>query len=389
VPRRPKKKGVRDRMFYRDGRGWYLDLRDRGGGRPAIIDRERGEHGACNDFDRAFEIAKGMVAMSGRDPGAEDYAKSHLERKRKRRRGSTVERDRYGLDRFFAFCEKMLSRPPVLSDITKDMVCAFIRWREPQVASQTLAHELHAVSSMMKRAVGEGKAIANPVPTAKEVEDVVVKHADAEWLGIGEAARVLTAAAELDAEAHGQSQRCPFLQPVIACGLLTGGRPGEFLGARISDVDFRAGRFHFRHNEYRLLKRAWHERDIPLWPQLREILEQYIEQRQPRDLLFPSHLTGRMYTNLSDALRLVFKRARIFKRPRFYVTRHTYCATRLQTLDRGEPVSVYTVAAELGHRDVQLIMRTYGHLQRDRQRLPRVEYLEADVTVLERKAAAS
>jgi hypothetical protein len=43
----------------------------------------------------------------------------------------------------------------------------------------------------------------------------------------------------------------------------------------------------------------------------------------------------------------------------------------------------------MGHRDLKLIMETYGHLQRDRMRLDRVEYVEADVTVLELTAAAS
>jgi integrase len=42
--------------------------------------------------------------------------------------------------------------------------------------------------------------------------------------------------------------------------------------------------------------------------------------------------------------------------------RHTYGAARLQTLDRGAPVSVYTVAKELGHGGDSLMKRVYGHL---------------------------
>ncbi len=86
---------------------------------------------------------------------------------------------------------------------------------------------------------------------------------------------------------------------------------------------------------------------------------------------------------------MLFKEARIFKKPRLYITRHTYYATRLQTLDRGQPVSPYTVAEEMRHKDLELIMKTCGHLQRDRQRLAVVEYREADVTELERTAHAS
>jgi integrase len=42
--------------------------------------------------------------------------------------------------------------------------------------------------------------------------------------------------------------------------------------------------------------------------------------------------------------------------------RHTYCAARLQTLDQGAPVSVYTVAKELGHGGETMVRRVYGHL---------------------------
>ena len=42
--------------------------------------------------------------------------------------------------------------------------------------------------------------------------------------------------------------------------------------------------------------------------------------------------------------------------------RHTYTAARLQTLDQGAPVSVYTVAKELGHGGETMVRRVYGHL---------------------------
>jgi integrase len=37
--------------------------------------------------------------------------------------------------------------------------------------------------------------------------------------------------------------------------------------------------------------------------------------------------------------------------------RHTYCAARLQGLDRGAPVSTYTVARELGHESEAMVRR--------------------------------
>ena len=54
--------------------------------------------------------------------------------------------------------------------------------------------------------------------------------------------------------------------------------------------------------------------------------------------------------------------------------RHTYCSARLQTLDQGAPVSVYTVGRELGHGGETLVKRVYGHLGQVRHRSEVVEY---------------
>jgi len=53
---------------------------------------------------------------------------------------------------------------------------------------------------------------------------------------------------------------------------------------------------------------------------------------------------------------------------------HTYCATRLQTLDAGAPVSTYTVAREMGHGGESMVRRVYGHLGQVRHRSEAVEY---------------
>ena len=44
--------------------------------------------------------------------------------------------------------------------------------------------------------------------------------------------------------------------------------------------------------------------------------------------------------------------------------RHTYCATRLQTLDDGAPVREYTVAKEMGHGGTAMVRKVHGHLGR-------------------------
>jgi integrase len=54
--------------------------------------------------------------------------------------------------------------------------------------------------------------------------------------------------------------------------------------------------------------------------------------------------------------------------------RHTYCSARLQTLDRGAPVSEMVVARELGHGGFELVRRVYGHMGQIRHRSEVVEY---------------
>jgi integrase len=53
---------------------------------------------------------------------------------------------------------------------------------------------------------------------------------------------------------------------------------------------------------------------------------------------------------------------------RHRIFRHTYAATRLQTLDRGAPVSLYTVSRELGHGSEDMVRRVYAHLGSVRHR---------------------
>jgi hypothetical protein len=70
------------------------------------------------------------------------------------------------------------------------------------------------------------------------------------------------------------------------------------------------------------------------------------------------------------AKRVGWKRGEI----RHRIFRHTYCAARLQTLDRGAPVSLYTVSRELGHGSEEMVRRVYSHLGTVRHRSEVVEY---------------
>ncbi len=57
-------------------------------------------------------------------------------------------------------------------------------------------------------------------------------------------------------------------------------------------------------------------------------------------------------------------------------------------MDRGAPLSVFTVACELGHRDTGLIEGVYGHLMKVPNRTETVEYREADVRPMKERATA-
>ncbi len=54
--------------------------------------------------------------------------------------------------------------------------------------------------------------------------------------------------------------------------------------------------------------------------------------------------------------------------------RHTYCSARLQTLDHGAPVSLFTDCRELRHGSEEMVRRVYAHLGSVRHRAEVVEY---------------
>jgi integrase len=208
-------------------------------------------------------------------------------------------------------------------------------------------------------------------------------------------------------EASGRVERRVLpLRTIVAALLLTGGRKDEVLGLEVSDVDFRRQTVRFRTNRWRGIKTA-EERTVPLWPQLAHELRAYLARR-PRigGLLFPSpHATDpgpgghtrspeeHMITGLSRAFDDIAALAAAdlatrygpavaaafaAKRVNARSLRPTYCAARLQTTDRGEPVAVWTVRGEMGHSSLRMIDRVYGRLGQVRHRSPVVEFVAVD-----------
>ena len=185
----------------------------------------------------------------------------------------------------------------------------------------------------------------------------------------------------------------PFAHPLIAAFLLTGGRRAEVLGLEVDDVSFDRKTVTFRENEWRRLKTAGSHRVVPLWPQLEQILRPYVfGARPPSRLLFPSYRTGAetMLTDFRKLLDAVAVRAGWNAgeiTPKMF--RHTYASARLQTMDHGAPVSIFTVSRELGHGSEALVKRIYGHLGTVRHRAKVVEYrVEQHRGVLQAQLAA-
>jgi integrase len=258
------------------------------------------------------------------------------------------------------------------------------------------------LSNLYSRAVSENLVAGgyNPVRAIMRGEKPTGRRHEAKWLEVHEAAHLLEVARTFRPKR--KDIACPFLYPLIATFLLTGGRRAEVLGLEADDVSFTRETVTFRVNQWRRLKTATSYRTLPLWPQLAEILGPYImpADRTPRSgLLFPGVDRDGNVALLTDfrkaldavAIEAGFQEPVIDPKTREQAKdakgnlrwrgtvhtkmfRHTYCSARLQTLDQGAPVSVYTVATELGHGGDSLVKRVYGHLGQVRHRAEAVEY---------------
>ena len=409
---RPRKLTVRadgDRGF----RGDFRSFSDVSGGREAL--KQPGAPWATTDALEAEQLAKRRIAellakrqarRDGRpleDPLLVDYIETYLEwkatlpgRTASLDRGATkiatatLDRDRLCLANLAAF----LGEETRLSAVTDAALSAYIRRRRADGrAERTLLHELQAFSGPWNHAKA-AKVVQgdSPVPATKKLERVQPPAQEAAWLETGEVVRLLDAARALDADPA--SRFVPCLYPMLAGYVLTGCRKEELFGLERADVDFDNQVIHVRPNRWRGLKSRHSRREIPLWPQLAAILQVHIAGLRPGwVLLFPSprHRIEQPYAEIDHALAAAVQRAKIETPTTTHTLRHTFTAHRLNTLDRGAPVSIWTVSSELGHRDLDMISRVYGHVlqQRDRHGVRRdvLEYVTAKVLPLAARQA--
>jgi integrase len=369
----------------------FRDYADVGGGREALI--APGDSRATTDEiiaeklvgDRLKELQERrrnrVLTGIERDAELQEFAAHHL-----------VERARSGqvTDGWLTMMERHLRE--AVEYFGADRQLASIRTADVQkyvghlrrldngragtLSDASVRKYLNSLSNLYRRAESESVVPSGFNPISSLMDKPTAKRREARWLEVHEAAILLEAARIYKPDRPDLATTA--IHEIIATFLLTGGRQSEVLGLEVGDVNLDRRTVTFRPNPWRRLKTGTSHRTV-LWPQLQEILDEYLTgpDAPQGSLLFPSNRLDRegMVTDVRKALDAVavlagWKPGEI----RTKMLRHTYCAARLQTLDRGAPVSPFTVAKEIGHGGRALVDRVYGHLGEIRHRSDVVEY---------------
>jgi integrase len=396
---------------------YYADLRSVGGGRIAL--KAPGETLATTDpviaaklfaerLTKLQESRQSRVLLGlDRHATLAEFAAHHLVQKAKSRKVTAgwLEESQVKLEhaiRFLCNDGRELPRHPVtgrvlieriqdreLTSIRVSDVQRYVNWLGEQpngrggtLTGATIARYLAALSNLFKRAASEECVPPGYNPVAAMMDKPSGEPEEARWLEVPDAALLLESARTWKPD--GDAGANPAVHAIIATFLLTGGRESEVLGLAVSDLSFDRRTVTFRPHPWRRLKTRTSHRTVPMWPQLEAILREHVfgGDGPPREgLLFPSargkaaREADRMVTDLRKALDAIARRAGWEDGEiRSKAFRHTYCAARLQTLDRGAPVSLYTVSREMGHGGDRLVKRIYGHLGDVRHRSEVVEF---------------
>lgn len=246
--------------------------------------------------------------------------------------------------------------------LTPQQVQAFYSKKLEDKLSSKVVHEIHGVLHLaLKNAVRWGLASRNvcdlvtpPRIVSREVVPLTMEQARA-----------------LMNRARGHR-----LEVLLAMAVVTGMRRGELLALRWSDINFERGRLLVLHSVDFIAgygyvegkpKTAAGKRVVSLPAFLLEMLKQHraqqSEQRQhvadwvDNDLVFPNQKGGYLHPNhMGETFRKLLKEANL-PPLRFHDLRHS-AATIL--LARG--VNIKVVSELLGHSDIVITLRTYGHL---------------------------
>jgi integrase len=252
-------------------------------------------------------------------------------------------------------------------------------------SEETIRKHVHALSALFTMAQREEWVPQgyNPVSLLTRDERPGRDRSPDKWLEVHEAAALLEAARTY--RPGSREPRMILAYPLLATFLLTGGRADEVLGLDLTDLQFNRRQIHFHANQWRRGKKgktATSDRMVPMWPQLEEILREYLQGvhlelrlRFDTTLLFPSPDTGGRITDIRKLVDPIARRAGLptgmYRATAF---RKTYATARLQTLDHGAPIAPRTVQGEMGHKDGEMLEKVYGRLGTVRHRSECVEF---------------
>ena len=376
------------RVYIRGERFWG-DFRSLGGRREPLI--PPGEALATDDADIAEKLAGDRIAEleASRRSGAllgirrqarlRAFAADHLVLKAES--GRFVAAYLLGVEHHYERASEFFGQDRELTSISVLDVRAWIaalrslpNGRGGTLSPKTIRDHLDSLSNLFRRAQSEGCVPPGHNPISSTMDKPRAETPEAEWLEVSDAALLLEAARCYSPPPD--KRGIGFMYPIVGAFLLTGGRYSEVMGLLVGDVNFERRTVTFRPNDHRRLKTKRSRRVVPLWPQLEPILRDHIRaQGLVGGLLFPSPRTGGLIADMRKSLDTIgelggFLRGEV----RTKVCRHTYTAARLQTVDRGAPVAIYTVSRELGHASTVMVERVYSHLGDVRHRSEVVEF---------------
>jgi integrase len=146
-----------------------------------------------------------------------------------------------------------------------------------------------------------------------------------------------------------RQSRNKYLYIVVVLALSTGGRRGELLNLRWSDVNFTRGMLTFRETK------NGETRSVPLTGYALEVLTQHAQlQRLDTTLVFPN-ATGKRPLSIRDAFENAVERAGLVDF-HFHDTRHDFASNLAMN-----GASLVEIAEVLGHKTLQMVKR-YAHL---------------------------
>lgn len=242
-----------------------------------------------------------------------------------------------------------------------------------------IRHHLNVLSNVYRRAASESVVRPGYNPVGALMDKPKGERKEANWLEVPDAALLLESARTYKPKRPDAAM--PFIYPLIATYLLTGGRETEVLGLEINDVNFerrrsRSGRMAWAQDGHVAPRRATLAAvgTDPARPH-QDHHERRVAARRWSALPSVRLKEQGVVTDFRKALDAVAERAGWKAGEiRSKMFRHTHCAARLQALDQGAPVSVYTGGKELGHSGDALVKRVYGQLGEVRHRSEVIEY---------------